>query len=102
VLRVCSIDCLRRWVRIISAVTAGADLLTGAVTAVQHCLLLLLLLLVKLWLLLLVQHLFASTAGAVLCTAAAGAELEAGASALFVKCIYSLVWNLATASAKVS
>jgi hypothetical protein len=90
-------------VRIISAATAGADLLTGAVTAVQHyCLLVLLLLLVKLWLLLLVQHLFASTAGAVLCTAAAGAELEAGAAALFVQCIYSLVWNLTTASAKVS
>jgi hypothetical protein len=51
-LRVCSINCLRLQL-LISA--AGAALLTGAATAVQHCLLLLLLLLllVQLWLLLL-------------------------------------------------
>jgi hypothetical protein len=49
------------------------------------------------------QHLFA-TAGAVLWTAAAavGTELEDdGAAALFALCLYSLVWYLASASAKV-
>ena len=50
------------------------------------------------------QHLFAATAGAVLWTAAAavGTKLEDGAAALFVLCLYSLVWYLASASAKVS
>jgi hypothetical protein len=48
------------------------------------------------------QHLFAATAGAVLWTAAAAGDGRDGAAALFAQCIYSLVWYLASASAKVS
>jgi hypothetical protein len=104
-LRVCSIDCLRLQL-LISA--AGAALRTGAATAVQHCL-------HFCWcaaaasfvgtalVVAALHHLFA-TAGAVLWTAAAavGTELEDGAAALFALCLYSLVWYLASASAKVS